>query len=203
MPLATLRHSLGFVALAVAVFAFVRKQQVGDWYAEPLRVPYSGETFSKVPLQIEKNGFYLVQLEISRKAEGESIKPPIASPLDSLVVYNGKEIGSANSSEWYGQGEVFFGFYGFPAIKGQSVQLSIKPSRTLSTYRSHVLHLTVQRDNWDYGLFLWQEVGWFLLIVLFLLIAACLFYKDVKTIYRTLGSRRKLRLQAVSTSRPE
>jgi len=184
MTSVALRRNFGGVALGAAIFAFVRMRQVGDWVAVPCRMPYSGRTFSGLPLQIEKDGFYLVQLEVSRKAIGEAINGPLVSPLESLVSNNGKEIGTATKSEWYGQDAVYFSFYGFPATKGQHVLLSIKPSRTFSSYKSHELHLVVQRDDWDYGIFMVREVGWFLLVVLFLAIAAGLLASDLQKAYR-------------------
>jgi|GEM_PF-3901525 len=156
--------------------------QVGDWGAVPYRVPYSGEILSNVQIQIDKDGFYLVQLEVARKAEGEGIDAPTTAPLGSRVFSNGKEIGSAKMSGWFGQDEVYFGVYRFPATIGQRVWLSVKPRATLSAYKSHELHLVVQRDDWDYGIFMWRQAGWALLVLVFSFVAAGLLFADLKAL---------------------
>jgi hypothetical protein len=184
-----LRRSLGFIALLAAIFAYVKMQLVGDWYAEPFRVTYSGQSISNLPVQIEKDGSYLVQLEVSRKAKGEDIRQPKATPLDAVVSSNGKEIGSTTESGWYARDVVSFSFYRFPAKKGQLVHLSVNPTSTLNRYKSHVMHLVVARDDWDYGIYMWRQFGWFLLTGLSLLIAVCLFSHDIRAGYRTLISR--------------
>ena len=191
MKPAALRRSLGFAALVAAIFSFVSMQQVGDWGAEPLRVRYSGETYSGLTLPIVKDGFYLVLLEVSRKVTGEDISEPNSPPLNTGVTLNGKEIGSATRANWYAQDAVSFCFYGFPATKGQRVQLSVKPGSTLNKYKTHSLHLIVQRDAWDYGLYLWRELGWFLLTLLFLLFAAGFLKGDLKALFHRYGFRPK------------
>ena len=190
MTPAGVRRSFGIAALVAAIFAIVKMLQVGNWFAEPFRVSYSGETLSGVPLEIEKDGSYLVQLEVSRKAEGADILVPDSAPIDSVVTSNGQEIGMATKSGWYAQDVVSFGFYGFPARRGQRVQLSVKPTSTLTKYKSHVLHLVVARDGWDYGIFMWLQCGWFLLTGLSFLIAVRLFFCDLMSGYRTLINRR-------------
>ncbi len=191
MKRAALRRSLGFAALVAAIFSFVSMQQVGDGEAEPLRLPYSGETYSDLTPRIVKDGFYLVQLEVSRKTQGEDIREPAASPLDASVARNGKEIGSATRADWYAQEDASFCFYGFSATKGQSVQLSVKPGSTLTKYRTHLMHLSVQRDESDYGVYMWQEFGWFVLVLLFLLFAAGFLKGDLKALFHRYGFRPK------------
>ena len=187
-----IRRCAGIASIAVALYAFVRMEQVGDWIAVPLRLPYSGKTLKNVPLSITKDGIYLAQLEISRKTHGESIDPPTVPPIRVEVLRNGHDECFERQSELSQEEWKRFGFTGFSAKKGEHFLINVWPEPSLSNYKGYVKHVVVERDIRDYSLFMFQQLAWFVLLGIFLVTAAVLLSQELKTFARRLGLMREV-----------
>ena len=149
-----MRRMRPLFAFLFAILAFglaFASYRVESPWVTAYEAPYVGETIPRLPVRIERDRHYEVELEVSREGYWANARRGV--PLRVEV-----PVGEAFDGTAEGE-TVFFRVYRFRAMRGDVVSLRIVATPAFAAYRAEAPRLSVRRVPFEYAMYFIVTLG--------------------------------------------
>jgi len=137
------------VAFGIAAATlYYSSTRVPNVFSVPLDIPYSGEDIRSLPVKIEVEGTYEVEISVDQDPKNPGIiEPPMPK---TGVVIAGKPVGKQEQGSSSSGERMGFVSYKFFAAAGDTALLSVRKTRSFEADIYKNPHLRVQRIPFEY-----------------------------------------------------